>query len=229
MKNIKGNIIWGFVLLVWILVLVIPTSRTVFLDVTGAHPYIGGFVKFFILATMGDLLGARILRGEWSIPKGFFFKAVLWGILGMAITLVFTVFMAGAEVAQASGKLPFAGVTLAQAFFGSLVMNTTFGPMLYIYHKFGDLYIEAKIDKIAQKRKERITVKELVAKVDWNMIVGFFWLKTCVFVWIPAHTIVFLLPVEYRVVASAFLSILLGIIVALSKKSSMKKVETVKA
>lgn len=229
MKNIKGNIIWGFVLLVWILVLVIPTSRTVFLDVTGAHPYIGGFVKFFILATMGDLLGARIIRGEWSIPKGFFFKAVLWGVLGMAITLVFTVFMAGAEIAQASGKLPFAGVTLAQAFFGSLVMNTTFGPMLYIYHKFGDLYIEAKIDKIAEKRKERITVKELVAKVDWNMIVGFFWLKTCVFVWIPAHTIVFLLPVEYRVVASAFLSILLGIIVALSKKSSMKKADPVKA
>ena len=223
MKTRKGDILWGLVLLVWILILVIPATRAVFLQVTDTHPYLGGFVKFFFLATMGDLLGARILKKEWVIPQGFIWKAILWGLIGMVITLVFTVFMGGAAAAQGSQKLPFEGVALAQAFFGSFVMNTTFGPMLYIYHKFGDLYIDAKIDKIKTKREERITVKELVAKVDWNMIVGFFWLKTCVFVWIPAHTIVFLLPVQYRVVASAFLSILLGVIVAISKKNAMNK------
>lgn len=216
MKNKKGDFLWGAALLIWILILVIPASRTIFIVSTDAHPYLGGFIKFFILATMGDLLGVRILRGEWIKPQGLVAKAVVWGILGMAITLVFTVFTGGAAIAQSSGKLPFAGSKLAQAFFGSTIMNLTFGPMLYIYHKFGDLYIDAKIDK----KFGKVTVKELVDKIDWYTMVSFSWLKTCLFIWIPGHTIVFLLPPQYRVLTSAFLSILLGILVAVSKKGA---------
>lgn len=217
MKNKKGDFLWGAALLVWILILVIPAARSVFIEVTDKHPYMGGFVKFFMLATMGDLLGARILKGAWVRPKGLVYKAIVWGVLGMAITLVFTVFAAGAGAAQSMGRLPFAGSKLAQAFFGSTIMNLTFGPMLYVYHKFGDLYIDMKLEKRASK----ITVKELVNRVDWYTIVSFSWFKTCTMVWIPCHTIVFLLPPQYRVLASAFLSILLGVIVAISKKGSI--------
>ncbi len=214
MKNRKGDFLWASVLLIWILILIVPATRTTFIEVTEAHPYMGGFFKFFILASMGDWLGVRILKGEWIIPKGFILKAVVWGILGMMITLVFTVFTAGAGAAQAAGKLPFAGSKLAQAFFGSTIMNLTFGPMMYIYHKFGDLIIDVSYEK----KESKITIKDLVDRVDWYTIVSFSWLKTCIFVWIPCHTIVFLLPPEYRVLASAFLSILLGIIIAISKK-----------
>lgn len=218
MKNRKGDFLWGFVLLLWILILAIPTSRIIFITVTDAHPYMGGFFKFFILATMGDWLGVRILNGEWSIPKGFILKAIVWGILGMMITLVFTVFTGGAAAAQSAGRLPFAGLKLAQAFLGSTIMNLTFGPMMYIYHKFGDLFIDLKYEKKGGK----VTVKDLVDRVDWYTIVSFSWLKTCTCIWIPCHTIVFLLPVQYRVLVSAFLSILLGILVAVSKKCSGK-------
>lgn len=123
MKNRKGDFLWASVLLIWILILIVPATRTTFIEVTEAHPYMGGFFKFFILASMGDWLGFRILKGEWIIPKGFILKAVVWGILGMMITLVFTVFTAGAAAAQAAGKLPLAGSKLAQAFFGSTIMN----------------------------------------------------------------------------------------------------------
>lgn len=222
MKNKKGDFCWGIVLLIWILVLVIPSTRNIFIKVTDIHPYIGGFVKFFILATMGDLLGIRILKGKWIIPQGFLYKAIVWGILGMMITLVFTVFTGGAAAAQRVGKLPFESSKLAQAFFGSTIMNLTFGPMMYIYHKFADLFIDIKYEKMGGK----ITVKELVDRVDWYTIVSFSWLKTCIFIWIPCHTIVFLMPVEYRVLASAFLSILLGILIAVSKKDS-EKLETI--
>jgi hypothetical protein len=216
MKLNKGDFLWGFVLLLWILILVVPTTRTIFIEVTEAHPYIGGFFKFAILASMGDLLGNRILKKEWIIPNRFMLKAVVWGIIGMMITLVFTVFISGAGAAQAAGRLPFAGSKLAQAFFGSAIMNFTFGPMMYIYHKFGDLIIDVSYEK----KGEKITVKDLVDRVDWYTIVSFSWLKTCTCVWIPCHTIVFLLPAEYRVLASAFLSILLGIIIAVSKMAS---------
>lgn len=218
MKNKKGDFLWGFALLIWILILVIPSTRALFIKITDTNPYLGGFVKFSILATMGDLLGVRILKGQWIIPKGFIFKAIVWGVLGMMITLVFTVFTSGVAVAQTSGKLPFVGSKLAQAFFGSLIMNLTFGPMLYIYHKFADLYIDVKYEENGSK----ITVRKLVDRVDWYTTVSFSWIKTCTFIWIPCHTIVFLLPAEYRVLASAFLSILLGIIVAVSKKDSQK-------
>ena len=215
MKSKKGDFLWGAVLLLWILILAIPITRTVFIETTDAHPYMGGFFKFFILATMGDLLGVRILNGYWIIPKGFIFKAIVWGILGMMITLVFTVFTGGTAVAQSTGRLPFADSKLAQAFFGSAIMNLTFGPMMYIYHKFGDLFIDLKYEK----KGGRVTVKDLVDRVDWYTMVSFSWLKTCTFIWIPCHTLVFLLPVQYRVLASAFLSILLGILVAMSKKN----------
>lgn len=214
MKNKNGDFIWGSVLLLWILILAIPTTRVVFIAVTDAHPYIGGFFKFFILASMGDWLGVRILKDEWIIPRGFILKAIVWGIIGMMITLVFTVFTSGAGAAQSAGRLPFEGSKLAQAFFGSTIMNLTFGPMMYIYHKFGDLFIDVKYERNGGK----VTVRDLVDRVDWYTIVSFSWLKTCTFIWIPCHTIVFLLPVEYRVLASAFLSILLGILVAVSKK-----------
>lgn len=210
-KTLGGDILWGFILLCWIVMLVVPASRTEFLSVTGAHPYLGGFFKFAILATMGDLLGMRIQKKEWIIPQGFIFKAILWGLLGMAITLVFSVFSGGAAATQAAGKLPFNGNKYATAFFTAAIMNTTFGPMMYIYHKFGDLYIDAVIEKKGH------SVSDLVARVDWKTMVSFSWLTTCSFVWIPCHTIVFLLPPEYRVLASAFLSILLGILVAVSK------------
>lgn len=210
----KGDLLWSLALLPWIVLLVHPDLRELFISVTDQHSYVGGFVKFAILATMGDLLGGRIIRGYWSFPQGFFYKAIVWGILGMMINLVFTVFMGGVAVAQTSGKLPFEGVAFAQAFFGSLVMNLTFGPMLYVYHKFGDLYIDARYEKAAKQ----ITVAELVDQIDWHTLVRFSWLKTCLFIWIPGHTLVFLLPVHYRVLASAFLSILLGVLVAFSKK-----------
>lgn len=218
----KGDFLWGGALLVWVIILVIPSSRTAFIAATDAHPYIGGFVKFAILATMGDLLGARILKGNWVIPKGVFYRAIIWGIIGLMVTLVFTVFMGGAAAAQAGGKLPFKGNAFAQAFFGSAIMNLSFGPMMMAFHKFTDTYIDVKYEK----NGGAVTLSELVDRIDWHTLVGFSWLKTCPFFWIPAHTIVFLLPGEYRVLVSAFLSIALGLMLALAKKSKTSPVET---
>lgn len=215
----KGDFLWLLALLVWVVILVIPGSRVAFIAITDAYPYIGGFVKFGILATMGDLLGARVLKGQWVIPKGIFYKAIIWGIIGMMVTLVFSVYMGGTAAAQASGKLPFKGSIFAQAFFGSAIMNLTFGPMMMVFHRFTDMYIDAKCEKSGVK----ITMNELIEKNDWHSLVQFSWIKTCPFFWIPAHTIVFMLPAQYRVLVSAFLSIALGLLLALAKKG--KKVQ----
>lgn len=217
MNKRKGEIIWGALLLAWILLLVIPMSRDPFISFTGTHPYLGGFIKFSILAMMGDRLGYRILNNKWVIGRDFIPKAIVWGILGMMITLAFTLFSTGTQAAQAMGRLPFKGSLLGTAFLTSFTMNVTFGPMMYVYHKFMDLAVDFAM------QHNRLSVNGMVAKIDWNSMVGFSWIINCLFVWVPVHTLVFLLPSEYRVLASAFLSILLGILIAVSKKGSKKE------
>ncbi|MFL0268035.1 hypothetical protein [Candidatus Clostridium radicumherbarum] len=217
----RGDFLWGAALLIWILILVVPSTRTAFIAVTDAHPYAGGFFKFAILASMGDLLGIRVLKGNWLIPKGLLYRGIVWGIIGLMVTLVFTVFMGGAAAAMVAGRLPFKGSNLAQAFFGSAIMNVTFGPMMMAFHRFTDMFIDAKYEK----KDGKVTLKELIEKNDWNSLVEFSWLKTCPFFWIPAHTIVFLIPGNYRVLASAFLSIALGLLLAIAKKGKQAPTE----
>ncbi|MEG2656715.1 MAG: hypothetical protein RSA29_13540 [Clostridium sp.] len=212
----KGDYLWGALLLPWALVLGIKVSREAFMSITGSYPYISGFFKFFILASMGDMLGARVLTGKWTKPKGFIYKAAVWGVIGMMVTLTFTLYSEGVAAAQTVGKLPFKGSLFAHALFTSAIMNITFAPFMFMFHKFADLYIETKYS-----RKGKVTMTELIQKVDFNTLIGFSMIKTIPFFWIPCHTVVFLMPAQYRVVVSAFLSIALGLLLAISKKSQM--------
>jgi hypothetical protein len=59
---------------------------------------------------------------------------------------------------------------------------------------------------------------QVVAQIDWQDLVGFVCLRTIPSFWIPAHTVTFLLPPEYRVLYAAFLSIALGVVLALAKR-----------
>ncbi len=209
-----GDYLWGGLLLLWAVVLVVPATREVFMAMTQAYPYISGFLKFFVLATMGDMLGARILYGQWQKTKGIIFKAIIWGIIGMMITLAFTLYSEGVLAAQNIGRLPFHGSKFGHAFLTSVMMNITFAPFMFLFHKFSDLYIDVKY-----RGMKKVTINDLVKEVDFNMLIGFSMLKTIPFFWIPCHTLVFLMPPQYRVVASAFLSIALGLMMAIAKKS----------
>ncbi len=209
-----GDYLWGGLLLLWAVVLVVPATREVFMAMTQAYPYISGFLKFFVLATMGDMLGARILHGQWQKTKGLIFKAIIWGIIGMMITLAFTLYSEGVLAAQDIGRLPFHGSKFGHAFLTSVMMNITFAPFMFLFHKFSDLYIDVKY-----RGMKKVTINDLVKEVDFNMLIGFSMLKTIPFFWIPCHTLVFLMPPQYRVVASAFLSIALGLMMAIAKKS----------
>jgi hypothetical protein len=209
-----GDYLWGGLLLLWAVILIVPATRKIFMALTEAYPYISGFFKFFILATMGDMLGARVLNGQWQKTKGLIFKAAIWGIIGMMITLAFTLYSEGVLSSQNVGKLPFQGSNFGHAFFTSAIMNITFAPFMFLFHKFSELYIDAKCSGM-----KKVTVNELISRVDFNALIGFSMLKTIPFFWIPCHTIVFLMPAQYRVVASAFLSIALGLMMAIAKKS----------
>ena len=216
----KGDFIWGGVLTIWIVMLAIPSSRIIFISTTEAYHYIGGFIKFAILATMGELLGIRIMKGEWKNPNGMMLRVIVWGIIGVVTTLAVTVFPAGVYKAQEIGKLPFEGSMFVHALLSSVVMNILQSPTIFLFHKCTDTYIDEKYNR----NGERVTLKDVTNKIDWYTYVNFTVLKTIPFFWIPCHTIVFLFPAEYRVIASAFASIALGLILALANKSKVNQV-----
>ncbi|HWJ02684.1 MAG TPA: hypothetical protein VNU93_03325, partial [Verrucomicrobiae bacterium] len=66
----------------------------------------------------------------------------------------------------------------------------------------------------------QVKLADVVNHIDWHGFISFVVLKTIPFFWIPAHTITFMLPTEYRVLTAAFLSIALGGILAFAKKQS---------
>lgn len=210
----KGDILWILGLATFIAILIVPSTHEVFIKFTTTHPYIGGFIKFFILATMGELLAIRIVSGQWNIPCGIAYRAIIWGFLGMVIVLIFNVFAVGVKGALMKGLLPGGDSNLAFAFFVSSIMNLTFAPTMMAFHRITDTYIDLKYEG----NKKQITISDVALKIDWNGFVSFVVLKTIPFFWIPAHTMTFLLPPEYRVLVAAILSIALGGILAFAKK-----------
>ncbi|MCA0386015.1 MAG: hypothetical protein LCH34_10495 [Firmicutes bacterium] len=209
----KGDLLWGAGLTAVIAFMVFPATHEIFESMTMNHPYMMGFIKFGILATMGELMAIRINAGYYKKPVGLVWKSLIWGFIGMLITLMFTIFSGGVLAAQAKGILPFEGNTFAFAFFTSAIMNGVFAPTFMAFHRYTDTYIELN----AMGKSASIT--DITKEIDWNNFVNFVVLKTIPFFWIPAHTATFMLPAEYRILVAAFLSIALGAILAFAKRS----------
>ena len=189
---------------------------------TKGHPLAMGFAKFAVLASMGELLSFRMRGRGWVMPMGMGWRALVWGILGALIALMFPVFNAGAQAAMSLGLLPGMGSAfqaLAIAFWTSTLMNVTFGPSMMCAHRLSDAYIELCGGHVFSRR---VRFSDLISHVNWQSFFGFVIATTVPLVWIPAHTLTFLAPPEYRVLIAAFLSIVFGALLAYGAKIGPK-------
>lgn len=187
-----------------------------YITFTTLHPYLAGFIKFAILATLGELLARRIASKRWEVPKGILYRMLIWGLLGVGIVLIFAIFSSGVATVMEKGLLPGNGSTLAFAFFTSLIMNLTFAPVMMAFHRITDTYI----DMLYGRRDHSIRLADVFSQIDWRSFSSFVLFKTIPLFWIPAHTITFLLEPEFRVLFAALLSFALGLILAFAKKAS---------
>ena len=192
-----------------------------FAELSLAHPYLMGFAKFAVLATIGELFAIRIVSGQWKRPPGLSYRAVVWGILGMGIVLMFEMFSAGAASAMAKNML-YSGTgawqPMLKAFYTSAIMNLTFAPTFMAVHRFTDTTIDMVCGEGRQLGDIRLS--EVTSRIDWQGFISFVVLKTIPLFWIPAHTVTFLLPPEYRILVAALLSIALGAILAYAKRKN---------
>ena len=201
--------------------------------------YISSFVKFAILATLGESLGLRITKGVYNFDGfGLAPRAIVWGVLGIVIKMAFVVFAVGTpvmlqklfgiETAVAAMKANsifdamnegLGASRILTAFSISTFMNLIFAPVFMTLHKITDTHILGNGGTL-KGFFSPIKYYEIFPKLNWSVQWGFVFKKTIPFFWIPAHTITFLMPEEYRIIFAAILGIVLGVIlsVAASKK-----------
>ena len=186
---------------------------------------ITAFIKFAVLATFGEAVGLRIKEGVYN-RKGFGLlpRAVVWGFLGITIKLAFVIFASGTPIFleylgfKDAGKIlsgELTGLKVLVAFSVSVAMNLIYAPVMMTLHKITDLHIINKGGKLSSLSK-KIQFAEIFKSINWDVQWHFVFKKTIPFFWIPAHTVTFLLPPDFRVLFAALLGIALGLILAVA-------------
>jgi len=193
------------------------------------HGFIMSFIKFAVLATVGEVIGLRIKTGNYNAPGfGILPRAIIWGILGITIKLAFIIFTAGTidflsfmgmENVKETYTGEFTAGKLLIAFCISIFMNTIYAPVMMTTHKVTDTHILNTGGTIGGLFKP-ISVASILKNLNWDVQWNFVFKKTIPYFWYPAHTITFLLPAEYQVLFAAMLSIALGLILAIASLKS---------
>ena len=213
-RTLIRDILWVISIVIITALFLLPHTQEVFIQLTNSHPYLMGFIKFAILATMGELLALRLVNRSWIRPDGMIYKIAVWGLIGVLITYMFSFYSKGVSAMIENRKVLaednlFSGVY--RAFLTSLIMNLTFGIVFMAMHRMSDTYIEMRFNH------KRPSLKGLIHTIDWDAFITFVVFKTIPLFWIPAHTITFSLPSYYRVLIAAYLSVILGVILAYSR------------
>ncbi len=190
--------------------LVIPFTHELFFTFTDEFLLIGGFFKFFLFASIGDVLSRRIRFHDYKVT-GLLWKMMVWGIIGVFVVLVFQIFPAGVETLQANNILPFEGNIFMFALFTSVLMNAFFAPTMMLFHRITDQIIESRIESSV------FDLKSTLKAIDYPAFIGML-MRTIPLFWIPAHTITFLLNETYRPFFAALLGVMLGLFLNLYKK-----------
>ncbi len=207
---------------------VVEPLNTWFMDWSKAHDlryFALAFLKFGVLATVGECIGLRISKGVYS-QKGFGVlpRALVWGVLGVAITIAMGIFSSGTINllsyfgldlnAGTLGSEPF-GIRLLYAVCVSVLMNTFFAPVFMTIHKVTDTHILQTGGTLRGFFKP-IPFGQIIENLNWKVQWNFVFKKTIPLFWYPAHTITFLLPSEFRVLFAALLGVALGVILSIA-------------
>lgn len=176
-------------------------------NVTKYHPYIMGFLKFALLAMFGEMLKARIKNGSWKVDL-FPVRVIVWGFFGLIMTVAFALFANGVQ-AMMGTPLWFGEPLMLSNSFGNrfiFAISTSFWMnMIFAYPMMlGHEWFNAVLAK-----RGFVGVGEFLSGLNAHAW-GSFIPKTILYFWIPAHTVTFLLPAEFRVLMGALLSVALG-------------------
>lgn len=222
----------GFIALLVVPFLVSEAPYEIYTQLNAAHAYMLAFLKFAILATLGEMFILRLRSGAYTYPNfGIAPRAIIWGIFGVWIAIAMKTFAMGAPVMvetlgvngvvdamRASG---FSAEKLLGAFSISVMMNTAYGPVFMTMHKITDIHLAENKGALSALWTP-IAMRRILSELDWDTQWNFVFKRTIPLFWIPAHTVTFMLPASQQVMFAALLSIALGVLLTVSKISPKK-------
>jgi len=168
-----------------------------YLSFLKTYPLISSAIQVAVLGMLGELVAIRVRTKKWYFfgpgPKRILAKIVIWAFLGITFKYAFVGFFGfvdaliekGMWFAQAESHLFIRAISV------STFTNLIFGPVMMLFHRLCDNFIEKK-------------------SMDWNSL-SQAWI-TLLWFWIPAHTITFSLPSHLQVGLAAVWAFALGII-----------------
>lgn len=183
-----------------------------FKTLTTTHPFAMGFIKLALLATFGEYLKKRMIHGRWTGDRGgvFLFRVLVWGCFGFWFTAVFPLFAHGVQSLIQTGLWP-EGPAFWVAFSCSLWINLLgcYGWTMMLVHEWANVSIAAG---------HPVSLPVFAGIVDKNIWFGRIPWSILIF-WLPAHTITFALPGEWRILMAASLSVVLGFLLTAGSKT----------
>lgn len=164
------------------------------------NPLLSAAIQFAILGTLGEVISFCIQKKRAGLPCSYFqllCKALAWALLGVIIKYGFAGMKGFTHALLDHGLLPaFCGAGLGWAVALSTLTNLFFGPQMMFFHRLEDNLIMGERGFAG------------LEKAWWTLI----WF------WIPAHTVTFVLPAEYQIGLAAVWSVVLGVIMGLTRK-----------
>lgn len=196
------------------------------------HGLIMSFIKFSLLATLGEVIGLRIKTGGYHL-KGFGLlpRALVWGFLGTTIYMAFAIFASGTPVLLEKMGFEDASLILhsqlswkklAVSFSIATALNLFYAPVMMTFHKITDIHI-LESGGTLRGFFSPMDFARIFREINWDVQWNFVFKRTIPLFWIPAQTITFLLPEEYRVLFAAFLGIVLGVLLAIAALMDREK------
>ncbi|MHB0996711.1 MAG: hypothetical protein ACYC2I_10115 [Elusimicrobiales bacterium] len=163
-----------------------------YVSLVKAHPITSAMAQFAVLGTLGEVISKWVVQRRIFSPFGAratLLRMLGWALLAVCIKYAFTGFVAFVDGLVSHGLLPEL-CPASKAFAVSLSMNLQFGPFLVIAHRLIDNAIDGA--------------------PNWaNLDKG---LLSLLWFWVPAHTVTFLLPPDFRIGLAALWSLALGLI-----------------
>lgn len=231
----QDYIFWGVLILLFLPFFLSGRVYEIYLSVNRAHGLLTAFLKFAILATAGEMIGLRIKTGfYYKSGFGVLPRAIVWGFLGVTIKIAFIIFASGTPVfieylgmknAKEVFMSSFTVNKLLIAFGISAAMNLIYAPVMMTLHKITDTHILSTGGTL-KGFFTPIPFANILQNLNWDVQWNFVFKKTIPFFWIPAHTITFLLPSDFRVLFAALLGIVLGVILAVANQKKNLKTAT---
>jgi hypothetical protein len=207
-----------------------PGMLDFYKEFNAAHALLMSFIKFAILATLGEVIGLRIKTGEYNQPGfGILPRAVVWGFLGMTVKIAFVIFGAGAPAflemigMQNASEIIKGGLSPSKvlvSFTISTSLNLFYAPVLMTFHKITDIHIISNGGTL-RGLFTPIKFSEIFPAINWEVQWDFVFKKTIPLFWIPMQTINFLLPTQYQILVAALLGIVLGVLLAVASQKSI--------